>query len=73
VSEVNCEHCRDGLVFTKNAKGETKMYACYCPQGEAHKRAMYAPSDKEKQRPFYLPVWKPKTEVDIRSRQYKDE
>lgn len=71
---MSCEACRDGLVFTKNAKNETKMYACNCPMGDVYKQPMFAPSDKEKQRPLYLPVWKPKTEmVDVRARQYKDE
>lgn len=69
-----CEHCRDGLVFTKNLKGETKIYACICPEGDKHRQPMFAPSDKDKIRPMYLPVWKPrKEENDVRAKQYKDD
>lgn len=61
-------NCHDGLVFTQNSTGITRVYRCSCQLGDKHATPQYAPSDKAKERPIVLPVWQPKKLLDGRDK-----
>lgn len=65
--------CNNGLVFTRDGQGTTRMYVCACPLGEPYRRTLHAPSDKKKERGFKLREWKTKAPPDTKVKQYKDD